>query len=149
MEHNARILAYKNTDRFADSAIIHLTSGIYSHVELQIDDLCYSSSSRDDGVRSKYIIPSPDRWDVIGITADTTYAFNFFQKHKGKKYDYFGAGGVVLPLLHENPKRFFCNEFTGGALMIDKPWTFSPTTFVLQLFVEPRFNAKYIPWPAQ
>lgn len=40
----------------------------YSHCELVIDGVCYSSSPRDNGVRSKAIDLHSGSWDLIEVS---------------------------------------------------------------------------------
>ena len=52
----------------------------YSHTEVYIDGICYSSSVRDKGVRSKVINVESGKWDYIDITnqVDKEYALKIF-----------------------------------------------------------------------
>lgn len=86
------------------------TFSIYSHAELVIDGKCYSSSVRDKGVRSKDINLTSDTWDVIDIKADKEYALNWFNKNKGKKYDWRNIFRFVLPFLGQSANSYICFE---------------------------------------
>jgi hypothetical protein len=76
----------------------------YSHNELvfAIEDgmaECASSSARDGGVRFKQIDIFSGRWHVKRLPqftdADELYAYAWFQKHRGEKYDYFGVAAFI------------------------------------------------------
>lgn len=119
--------------RFSDWLTRKLTKGPYSHCELVSPQgngtyFCMSSSIRDGGVRSKYMDLPTDKWDLVEVPLDDAAylkALEFFKQNKGKKYDFFGAVGVVLKF-SESPSRYFCSEFVGAALGIEQPWRFSP-----------------------
>ncbi|MDG6377362.1 enoyl-CoA hydratase, partial [Glaesserella parasuis] len=49
----------------------------------------------------------------------------YFEITKGKKYDLWGALGVVLRNTHSN-NRYFCSEWCGEVLGIKEAWRFSP-----------------------
>lgn len=83
---------YKLTD-IGGHLICKWTGEIYSHVELIIDndlDLSkpkksYSSSVRDAGVRSKFIL-FKEHWDVFPLVADEKYALETFKEYEGQPY---------------------------------------------------------------
>lgn len=89
----------------------------------------YSSSPRDGGVRMKEISkPSrircneyngefkPENWDLIPLpTVSGQKIEDFYQKTRGKKYDFFGAIGVVLGI-REKPNRWYCSEWCYQAI---------------------------------
>ena len=41
----------------------------YSHSEIYIDGICYSSSVRDGGVRSKVIDLNSGKWDIVDLSS--------------------------------------------------------------------------------
>ena len=119
----------------------------YSHTELVFgepdengESLCWSSSGRDGGVRSKRIKLDPARWTVdplYGLHPNTeASALMWFEKHKGYPYDHFGLLAVWLftvfpPLravwrLIQDGRKWFCSEAGADALGLWRPWTRSP-----------------------
>lgn len=88
----------------------------WSHAELVIDGVCYSSSSRDGGVRSKVIDLDSGRWDVVPIEIDETSALAWFMGNDGDKYDWAGIWRFVLPFLPHGKRRWFCFEAIGQSL---------------------------------
>lgn len=102
-----------------DKLIAFLSSGKYSHAELVFPDGdCFSASCRDKGTRFKKIDFHPDRWDFITINVcnpEFDKLKDFCLKELGKKYDYLGALGIILPLKQSNNK-WFCSEIVVSSL---------------------------------
>ena len=108
-----------------------VTGGRYSHVELVIDGVCHSASSRDGGVRSKVVDFSSGRWDLVdlpaylvSVSADDARAW--FAAHNGQPYDTPGLLGFLLPWRVERPSAYFCSEAVMAALGYAEPWQYSP-----------------------
>lgn len=96
----------------------------YSHAEIVVDGVCYSSSSRDGGVRSKVINLESGRWDVVEISDSPELkqkVLAWFAKHDGESYDYRNIIRFVLPFVGQNKNHWVCFESIGAALGIDKP----------------------------
>ena len=96
------------------------TRSPYSHVEIVINGVCYSSSLRDGGVRPNVIDLTPSWWRVIPIGwRDEADALLVFEQHKGKPY---GWGDLitqhVLRLPVDDPG-LLCSELC--ALMLGLP----------------------------
>ena len=103
-----------------DWVIAKWTRGPYSHVELIVDDMMYSSSPRDGHVRSKKHKYDPATWDYIPVTItikDYKRFIKFWNQTESFKYDWLGILGFVLPL-HDDPKKYFCSEWTSKAGII-------------------------------
>lgn len=93
----------------------------YSHSEIVIDGVCYSSSLRDGGVRKKTIDLSSGRWDVFSITDNQeviTKALAWFNSNEGKAYDYRNIVRYILPFVGHNKSQFICYEACGNMLGI-------------------------------
>lgn len=84
----------------------------YSHCELIIGSMAYSSSARDGGVRSKVIkdINDSGRWDLFEIDIDHEKALKIFSEREGRKYDYLGVARYVLPFMPNSKNRDYCSE---------------------------------------
>lgn len=114
----------------AASLIRWRTHSRYSHVELVIDGLCYSSAAGDGGVRAKRfdIGLSFREWSLIELPwADPHRVFNLYSRTAGSGYDWQGV--IVGRLLdsHSNKRRrYFCSEWVAEALGFDEPWRFTP-----------------------
>jgi hypothetical protein len=104
----------------------------YSHAELVIDGVCYSSSVRDGGVRSKIIDLSSGKWDLIELQLSDSEKLNAklrFIEIEGKRYDWFGAIGVILGFVKQKSDKFFCFEVVAKLLGKEKPHKFTPVEF--------------------
>lgn len=90
----------------------------WSHAELVIDGVCWSSSARDGGVRRKKIDLASGRWDVFELhvpEAQAQVALQWFLAHQGQGYDYLNIGRFVLPILGQDRDRWVCFESLGAA----------------------------------
>lgn len=91
----------------------------WSHAELVVDGVCYSSSSRDGGVRAKTIDLTSGRWDVVQVDLpdeQTAQALAWFLNNDGDKYDWAGIIRFVIPFLPQSGRRWFCFESIGESL---------------------------------
>jgi hypothetical protein len=118
------------------------TDSEYSHCELVFgkpnmhgSSLCASSSTRDGGVRFKWINLEDGKWDLYDIPEfDESSAKNWFYNHQSQKYDYFGLLWFVLPIRKfNNPRRWFCSEAIGAALGLDRPHKLHPQRLLRRL----------------
>lgn len=91
----------------------------WSHAELVIDGVCYSSSSRDGGIRAKQIDLTSSRWNVVDVDLtdeQTAKALAWFMVNDGDKYDWAGIIRFVIPFLPQSKRRWFCFEAIGESL---------------------------------
>jgi hypothetical protein len=97
----------------------------YSHAELVIDGVCYSSSVRDGGVRSKVIDLNSGKWDLVDLHIDPSYALSVFMSKQDNTYDWSGAIRWGLPFLKQNPMKYYCFEIIAEMLGLENPsmWT--------------------------
>lgn len=132
------IAFYKGNDKFLDKIITWTSRGIYSHVEIIIDGISYSSSGRDGGIRKKVTsfmsYDNPNKWDIFELKVDDVELFKEkfeilkskkifgnidFQRHhksdKNGKYDYWSIilyHILRIPLVRKiDSTRFLCTEF--------------------------------------
>ena len=128
---------YKGNDKLLDKIITWTSRGLYSHVEIIIDGISYSSSGRDGGVRKKLLgfmsFSNPNKWDIFELKVDDIESFKEkfeivkskkkygsfnFQRHnmkeKNGKYDYWSIilyHVLRIPLFKKVDKsRFLCTE---------------------------------------
>ncbi len=112
-----------------DNVTCFFTREKYSHIELVYDyspvtnvGLTWSSSPRDGGVRPTRIEFDPRRWELYRVP--TIYSeddiIEWFNARSGAKYDWFGAVGVVLPFIGQEPTKWFCSEAVGACLSIPR-----------------------------
>lgn len=88
----------------------------YSHAELVIDGVCYSSSIREGGVRAK-VINLGERWEVIDLpNTNSARALEWFNQHQNCGYDWLGVMRFMLPFVGHHKSRWFCFEAVGAML---------------------------------
>lgn len=93
----------------------------WSHAELVIDGVAYSSSARDGGVRPKEIDFTTGRWDMVDLLLtpeEISYALLWFHEHDGWKYDNWNIGRFVIPFINHDPNRVVCFESIALALRL-------------------------------
>lgn len=132
------LAAYKNGTRIGDKLIHSWTNSIYSHCELVIDDIFYSSSIMDGGVRSKKINIS-NHWDLIELTKfDSIRVLNYYYRTRFNKYSYSDLLlNQILNTRFNNPEGQFCSEWCAEALSIPNAGIYSPGKLVnLVKFIE-------------
>lgn len=122
----------KNDTRLTARAIRWWTDSIYSHCELVVDGMCYSSSAMDKGVRHKAIALNPEHWDVIDLPwADAAKILRHF--HVTRKHNYGWASlaaSQMLNLNRELGKSPFCSQWCANALGLPNPASYSPRTLI-------------------
>ncbi len=122
--------------RLLDWITRKVTHGPYSHCELayKIDDSqyrCFSSSYRDGGVRTKIMGLDAESWDLVPIELEDRELMNakwFMVAYDGDKYDLWGALGIKIPFIYEQPDKWFCSEVVAGALLMPRPHSYSPNS---------------------
>lgn len=124
-----RLALYKASGDVMDRAVRAWTRSPYSHCELVLEDGRFvSSSPRDGGVRAKYIEPATDTWDFMAVPwveqGDVEAAL---KRESGAGYDWVGiVGSQLLPVGVHSRKRWFCSEFCGAVMGLEKPERYSP-----------------------
>lgn len=135
---------YKGKGNIYDKLIRFWTDGPYSHVELVINDVCYSSSPRDGGVRKKQINLKSGNWDVFDLDSNQYQEAEIIrfvegEIEKGAKYDWMGIffGQFIRFLNLQDPNKWFCSEFCSWPLKVkEKPWKLHPWGLFKDIFVE-------------
>lgn len=120
----------KNDPRIISRAIQWWTNSIYSHCELVVDGVSYSSSAMDGGVRRKIIDMDSDKWDFLDLPwADADVVINYFKETDHHKYGWLGLiTGQLLNLNRANSDTQFCSQWCAGALGIPNATSYSPET---------------------
>ena len=96
------------------------TRSPYSHVEIVINGVCYSSSLRDGGVRPAVIDLKPSWWRTIQIGwRDEEAALRVFEQHRGKPYGYGDLIAQHVLRLPVDDPGLLCSELC--ALMLGLP----------------------------
>jgi hypothetical protein len=146
---SARLCMYKGPatglkNRLGHWAVRLLTWSRYSHIELEIDAVCYSSSFRDAGVRAKVIpdLATSGHWDLLPVQCDEARALARFNADRGKPYDWPGMLRVC-PLLRWLPRgdgARFCSEEVAWMLCMRDPETLSPQRLLNRATKPPNKN---------
>lgn len=127
----------------ADAVTRFFTKGQYSHCEIAVERMefvqgdhyehetvfdCYSSSVQDGGVRCKQIdVSDKTKWDLVQVFDVSPEEIKAYFNHTcGRKYDWWGALGIVLGIKQKRSK-YFCSEWCFNAIYnSDEGWRFSP-----------------------
>lgn len=127
-----QIAMYKGRGEFSNKLTRLWTRSKYSHCELVVNGICYSSSFMDGGVRCKNINLYDGKWDLYPIPwANEDYILSFFARTLCSEYDWMGILGSQVFNRHcNNPNRYFCSEWSGDALGIPNPESYSPQTLL-------------------
>lgn len=106
------------THKIAHWAVCLFTGSKYSHVELVINGVCWTSSARDGGVRGKVIDLHSGKWDVVELDEafSAEQAISWFKAHEGEPYDWAGVMRFAIPFLPQRSKQWFCSEACAAAL---------------------------------
>lgn len=121
----------KHDPRVISRAIQWWTNSIYSHCELVVDGVSYSSSAMDGGVRGKVINMDSDKWDIIDLPwADADEVIKYFKETDHHKYGWLGLiTGQMFNLNRAKSNTQFCSQWCAGALGIPNATSYSPETF--------------------
>lgn len=134
-------------DRFTDWAIRKFTHSPYSHVEIVINGMGYSSSARDHGVRCKAIDFTTGKWDTFALESPPDLekaVLVFFSNTQGLPYDWAGVARYVLPFLYNSPNHWYCSEWCSAALGMENT-NVTPE----ELYQELRPRQNFQPCPAK
>jgi hypothetical protein len=123
----AKLAFYKGPGNIVDRAIRLWTRSKYSHVELVIEDMWYSTSPREMEVKARRILAKEANWDYVEVDVDELSVASLYAATKGAKYDWTGIVlSQFLPLDIHSRKRFFCSEWCAEALNLADSNKYSP-----------------------
>ena len=123
---------YKVKHAVSDFLIRKFTKSKYSHCEIAVqiknsdNYLCFSSSSRDGGVRAKVIKPKEHHWDFVKVDVDENKLYNFFDSTIEMKYDFLGCLGIVSNKIKHKKNEYFCSEWCAEVLGYENPEKMTP-----------------------
>lgn len=125
-----KLALYKAKGKIGNAFIRWWTNSQYSHCELVIDGLCYSSSVQDNGVRRKAIDLDPEKWDLIELPwADTEKAKRYFEASDEFKYGWLSLlSSQLFNRNRSNKNSQFCSEWCANALGLTNSSSYSPRT---------------------
>lgn len=123
-----KLALYKGKGQIGNYAIRAWTRYAYSHCEIVIDNLWYSSSIMDKGVRVKHINPDSGHWDFIELPDRLAQrVLEYFNKTEG---DAYGWGSLISSQIFNRnstePKAAFCSSWCASALGLPNPSSYSP-----------------------
>jgi len=117
-----KLAFYKGPGDLFDKGIRLWTWGTYSHVEVMIDDVAFSSFP---GVGTRYLLYpyfKPQDWDYVEIPMDSVaqaHLHSWCMSEMHCDYDWAGVWLCqVLGLTRQSKTKWFCSEFCTQALRI-------------------------------
>lgn len=123
-----QLATYKGRGLIGNALIRWWTGSQYSHCELVVDGLCYSSSIMDKGVRSKTIDLSDGNWVMMPLSwVDGEAVKGYFQNTDVQAYGWFGL--LYSQLFNRNRKEEgaqFCSEWCANAIGLPNAPSYSP-----------------------
>ena len=121
---------YKGNGLIGNALVRWWTRSPYSHCELVVDSVCYSSSLMDRGVRSKAINLKPEHWDLIPLPGHLRNPIlQHFQLTQGERYSWRDLiRSKVFNANADEDGAAFCSEWCAAALGLPNPATYSPQT---------------------
>lgn len=116
----------------------------YSHTEILFYDnmMMFSASQYKKSVRFKKHNITSKKWTRIKINLSQKEIKTLKKecaKELGKRYDFLGVAGFVLPFIRENSEKWFCSELTAsklrkyGYLTQKEPCKYSPNDVMKEL----------------
>lgn len=124
-----KLALYKGKGRIGNALIRWWTRSIYSHCELVIGDLAYSSSMMDGGVRGKIIEFDPEHWDFIELPwADTIGVMLLYSQTRDQPYGWLDLLWRQVLNRPGDSRGWFCSEWCAAALGIPNPQIYSPAS---------------------
>ena len=131
-----RVHFYKARNGKICDKIVGLVS-VFSHVELEINGACYSSSNRDKGVRSKVIDTSnAQKWLSFDLKKDieVNRCLLYFESVRGQKYDWLNILLTQLIKLDiQSDTKQICSEFVANCLGLENAHKYSPEALFYKL----------------
>jgi|SRR5690554_2397236 len=125
-----RLAMYKGKGGPFNALVRWWTGSDYSHCELEVGGVCYSSSLMDGGVRGKIIDLGSGNWDLVDLAwADADLILAHF--HRTAHIRYGLTSLIVNQLLNRNRPdegAQFCSEWCAAALGLPAPSSLSPAT---------------------
>lgn len=128
-----KIALYRGRDRLFDRLIQWWTRSDYSHCEVVFAEngdsgqsYCASSSYLDGGIRFKWMVLKPEKWDIVEIDGDEVAAFAWFAQRLGRPYDVRGIIGCALRFIPASVDKWFCSSAIADAVGWPEAWRVVP-----------------------
>lgn len=124
-----RLALYKGKGQVGNTLIRWWTRSIYSHCELVIDGISYSSSLMDGGVRAKRIDHNPEHWDFVALPwAEPHRVESLMRDTLGEPYGWLDLLWRQVLNRPGDSRGWFCSEWCAAALGLPNPQQYSPAT---------------------
>lgn len=123
-----KLALYKGKGTLANSFIRWWAGSQYSHCELVIGSVWYSSSVMDGGVRCKLIELNPENWDFIDLPwVDEVMVTDYFTKTDYKKYGWITLlWSQLFNRAIQDKNTQFCSEWCASAVGIPSSSVYNP-----------------------
>ena len=125
-----QLALYKGKGLIGNALIRWWTRSPYSHCELVVDGVAYSSSLMDKGVRAKRIDFKSEHWDMVELPEPVRQqALDYFTATRGQRYSWLDL--IRSQIFNRNANEdgaAFCSEWCASALGLPNPATYSPRT---------------------
>lgn len=124
-----RLALYKGRGTVGNALIRWWTRSPYSHCEIVIGEIAYSSSLRDGGVRAQRIEFAPEHWDFVDLPwADGTGVRRHYARTMDEPYGWLDVLWRQVFNRRGNAWGWFCSEWCAAALGLPNPQLYSPAT---------------------
>lgn len=124
-----KLALYKGRGQIGNAIIRWWTRSPYSHCEIVIGDVGYTSSLMDGGVRAKRIAFDPEHWDFVSLQwVDPTHVSAYYAQTAGEPYGWLDLIKRQFFNRHGNDAGWFCSEWCAAALGLPNPQLYSPAT---------------------
>ncbi len=115
-----------------------LDHGPYTHTEIILNNnLSYSSSLEDKGVRGKYIgYSTKGAWDFLVVPKGWLYVEQierWFREHDGDEYDILGNLRFFTNFITHSPHKWFCSETTMEVFNFPESFRYGPNGAAITL----------------
>ena len=136
INREVRIHFYKARAGKIGDKVVGIAS-VFSHVELEINGVCYSSSNRDKGVRSKVIDTSnAQKWLSFDLKKDIdeNICLGYFKSVEGQQYDWLNIFfSQIIKLNIQSRNKQICSEFVANCLGLENAHKYSPESLFYKL----------------
>lgn len=121
---------YKGKGKIGNALIRWWTKRPYSHCELVVDGVCYSSSLMDGGVRAKTIVLKPEHWDLHPIPNSLGPGIlSYYEQTKKQKYSWMDLiRSQIFNRNSDEPGAAFCSDWCAAAVGIPNSTLYSPAS---------------------
>lgn len=124
-----QLALYKARGRIGNRLIRWWTRSQYSHCELILNGIAYSSSLQDGGVRNKHIDFDPDHWDILPLPwVNAARLRAHYQDTAGQPYGWPDLIWRQILNRAGNSKGWFCSEWCAAVIGLPNPQIYSPAT---------------------